>query len=149
MENKTDKLLEALEAAKKEFKPLAKNGKNNFFKTQNGVHEYSTLVDIKNATEEALNAHGLSLYYTITFENDLHFLTTNLVHTGTGQFIQSKSVIGGATNTPQQNGSGITYYRRYHIQAMLNLEADFDDDGNKASNVEKKEEKKQPIKGGL
>ena len=113
MENKTDKLLEALEAAKKQFKPLAKNGKNNFFKTQNGVHEYSTLVDIKN------------------------------------QFIQSKSVIGGATNTPQQNGSGITYYRRYHIQAMLNLEADFDDDGNKASNVEKKEEKKQPIKGGL
>ena len=72
----TDKLLSALEAAKREFKPLQKNGKNNFFKTQNGVHEYSTLVDIKNATDEALNKNDLSLYYTITFENDLQFLTT-------------------------------------------------------------------------
>ena len=147
MEIRTDKLLVALEAAKKEFKPLAKNGKNNFFKTQNGVHEYSTLVDIKNATEEALNAHGLSLYYTITFENDLHFLTTNLIHTGTGQFIQSKSVIGDATNTPQQNGSAVTYYRRYHIQAMLNLEADFDDDGNKASKPKTNDNK--TMQGGL
>lgn len=146
MEIRTDKLLTALEAAKREFKPLQKNGKNNFFKTQNGVHEYSTLVDIKNATDEALNKHDLSLYYTITFENDLQFLTTNLVHTGTGQFITSRSVLGNVSNNPQQIGSAITYYRRYHIQAMLNLEADFDDDGNKASNPKPNN---TPIKGGL
>jgi hypothetical protein len=147
MEIRTDKLLVALEAAKKEFKPLQKNGKNNFFKTQNGVHEYSTLVDIKNATDAALNKYDLSLYYTITFENDLQFLTTNLVHTGTGQFIQSESVLGNLSNNPQQIGSAITYYRRYHIQAMLNLEADFDDDGNKASKP--KANDNTTFKGGL
>ena len=33
----------------------------------------------------------------------------------------------------QDLGSAITYMRRYQIQAMLNLEADFEDDGNNAS----------------
>ena len=40
------KLLDALENAKQNFKKLEKSGKNNFFKTSNGVHTYSTLEDI-------------------------------------------------------------------------------------------------------
>ena len=130
------KLLDALENAKQDFKKLKKSGKNNFFKTQNnGVHTYSTLDDIFDACKDALYKHKLSLYYSLTFEENIQYLTTTLTHIDTDESINSKSAIGTIQSTPQQIGSGITYFRRYHIQAMLNLEADFDDDGNIASNV--------------
>ena len=129
------KLLEALENAKQDFTKLKKSGKNNFFKTQNGVHTYSTLDDIFEACKDALYKHKLSLYYSLTFEENIQYLTTTLTHIDTDESIKSKSAIGTIQSTPQQIGSGITYFRRYHIQAMLNLEADFDDDGNIASNV--------------
>ena len=142
-----DKLLAALEVAKQNFNKLEKSGKNNFFKTSNGVHTYSTLDDIFNSCKQALFESGLSLYYTLTFENDDQYLITTLTHINSEQSIQSKSAIGTATSTPQQIGSGITYFRRYHIQAMLNLEADFDDDGNIASNVKEPQQVKQQAKG--
>jgi hypothetical protein len=145
------KLLEALENAKQNFKNLEKSGKNNFFKTQNGVHTYSTLEDIFKSCKDALYENKLSLHYTLSFEDNIQYLITTLTHIDTNESIHSKSAIGTVQSTPQQIGSGITYFRRYHIQAMLNLEADFDDDGNIASNV--KEPKQQPIKqttkGGL
>ena len=145
------KLLEALENAKNDFKKLEKSGKNNFFKTQNGVHTYSTLEDIFDSCKDALRDNKLSLHYTLTFEDNIQYLITTLTHIDTDEAINSKSAIGTVQSTPQQIGSGITYFRRYHIQAMLNLEADFDDDGNIASNV-KQPQQKQPTtqtKGGL
>jgi len=141
------KLLDALENAKQDFNKLEKSGKNNFFKTANGVHTYSTLDDIFNACKEALYKHKLSLYYTLAFEDNIQYLITTLTHIDTNESINSKSAIGTVQSTPQQIGSGITYFRRYHIQAMLNLEADFDDDGNIASNV--KQPTQQTTKGGL
>ena len=145
------KLLEALENAKNDFKKLEKSGKNNFFKTQNGVHTYSTLEDIFDSCKDALRDNKLFLHYTLTFEDNIQYLITTLTHIDTDEAINSKSAIGTVQSTPQQIGSGITYFRRYHIQAMLNLEADFDDDGNIASNV-KQPQQKQPTtqtKGGL
>ena len=145
------KLLDALENAKQNFKKLEKSGKNNFFKTSNGVHTYSTLEDIFDSCKDALKDNKLSLHYTLTFEDNIQYLITTLTHIDTNESIQSKSAIGTVQSTPQQIGSGITYFRRYHIQAMLNLEADFDDDGNIASNVKqpKQEQPTTQTKGGL
>lgn len=145
------KLLEALENAKNDFKKLEKSGKNNFFKTQNGVHTYSTLENIFDSCKDALRDNKLSLHYTLTFEDNIQYLITTLTHIDTDEAINSKSAIGTVQSTPQQIGSGITYFRRYHIQAMLNLEADFDDDGNIASNVKqpKQEQPTTQTKGGL
>ena len=50
-----------------------------------------------------------------------------------GQYILSATTLGNQTAKSQDVGSAITYLRRYQIQAMLNLEADFEDDGNLAS----------------
>ena len=145
------KLLEALENAKQNFNTLEKSGKNNFFKTQNGVHTYSTLEDIFKSCKDALYENKLSLHYTLSFEDNIQYLITTLTHIDTNESIHSKSAIGTVQSTPQQIGSGITYFRRYHIQAMLNLEADFDDDGNIASNVKQPTQQpiKQTTKGGL
>ena len=143
------KLLEALENAKQNFKTLEKSGKNNFFKTQNGVHTYSTLEDIFKSCKDALYENKLSLHYTLSFEDNIQYLITTLTHIDTNESIHSKSAIGTVQSTPQQIGSGITYFRRYHIQAMLNLEADFDDDGNIASNIKQPKEEQTKPKGGL
>ncbi len=141
------KLLEALENAKRNFNTLEKSGKNAFFKTQNGVHTYSTLEDIFKSCKDALYDNKLSLHYTLNFEDNIQYLTTTITHVDTDESINSKSAIGTIQSTPQQIGSGITYFRRYHIQSMLNLEADFDDDGNIASNI--KQQPTTQTKGGL
>jgi len=131
---RTDYLQSALQKARQEFKPLERNGLNKFFKTQDGgFHTFSTLDDIFKSCKDALIKYDLSLYYLVTYEDGVSFLTTTLTHLPSGQSIQSRSVIGNGNTNPQQIGSGITYMRRYHIQAMLNLEADFEDDGNIAA----------------
>ena len=140
----TEKVLEAIERAKLEFEPLEKNGQNNFFKTQDGKpHMFSTLADIHKASTDALLNYGLSVSYQCEYNDGLNFLKTTITHISSGQSISSTSIIGHANSTPQQIGSGITYFRRYHIQAMLNLEADFEDDGNQASGNRTNETYKQ------
>ena len=140
----TEKVLEAIELAKIEFESLGKNGQNPFFKTQNGEpHKFSTLADINKACKDALIKHGLSVSYQCEYNDGLNFLKTIITHLSSGQFISSTSVIGNTNSRPQEIGSGITYFRRYHIQAMLNLEADFEDDGNQASGNKTNETYKQ------
>jgi hypothetical protein len=140
----TEKVLEAIELAKIEFEPLENNGQNNFFKTQNGEpHKFSTLADINKACKNTLYKNGLSVSYQCEYDDGLNFLKTIITHLSSGQFISSTSVIGNTNSRPQEIGSGITYFRRYHIQAMLNLEADFEDDGNQASGNKTNETYKQ------
>jgi hypothetical protein len=140
----TEKLLEAIERARLEFKPLEKHGQNNFFKTQDGKpHMFSTLIDIHKATTEALLKYGISVSYQCEYDDGLNFLKTVVTHLNSGQFISSTSIIGNTNSSSQQIGSGITYFRRYHIQAMLNLEADFEDDGNQSSGNKTNETYKQ------
>ena len=131
---RTELLLSAIEEARVGIKQLNKSGLNSFFKTQNGKpHQFSTLDDIFNSCKDSLRENKLSILYNIEDKNELIFLTTTITHLTSGQFIKSSSSIGTVSSNPQQIGSGITYMRRYHIQAMLNLEADFEDDGNQAS----------------
>tara|TARA_R100000951_G_scaffold116391_1_gene127999 strand:+ start:1492 stop:2199 length:708 start_codon:yes stop_codon:yes gene_type:complete len=127
-------LLTALYKARDNFKPLEKNGSNSFFKTQNGKpHKFSTLDDIFYACTNSLRGEKLEIFYTTKVVGDFNYLCTTLFHIDSKQWLRSETVIGGANSKPQDIGSGITYMRRYHIQAMLNLEADFEDDGNVAS----------------
>tara|TARA_B110000285_G_scaffold154829_1_gene172747 strand:- start:465 stop:929 length:465 start_codon:yes stop_codon:yes gene_type:complete len=154
MNERNDYLIIALEKARKEFKELKKSGKNNFFKTGNGKpHEYSTLNDIFTSCREALMNNDLNIIYNVTYEDGMNFLITKLNHLPSGQKEISKSILGNSTMTSQAMGSAITYMRRYHIQAMLNLEGDFEDDGNAASVTPAKTQPtnngQQQTKGGL
>ena len=130
----TTLVLQAIEDARQTFMPLEKNGVNNFFKNKKGEpHYYSTLDDIFNACLPSLSANKLSVTYQcqiLRTETSLeNILTTTITHMPSGQYILS----GNQTAKSQDVGSAITYLRRYQIQAMLNLEADFEDDGNLAS----------------
>jgi len=134
----TTLVLQAIEDARQTFMPLEKNGVNNFFKNKKGEpHYYSTLDDIFNACLPSLSANKLSVTYQcqiLRTETSLeNILTTSITHMPSGQYILSATTLGNQTAKSQDVGSAITYLRRYQIQAMLNLEADFEDDGNLAS----------------
>ena len=58
-------------------------------------------------------------------------LRTTLEHKESGEFISSVMAMD-ATSGPQGNGSQISYFRRYNLLSLLNLEADDEDDGNAA-----------------
>ena len=132
--DKIGDLLTALHNARKGFKELEKNGQNYYFKNQAGKpHLFSTLDDIFNACKDALWENGIEVFYSTAFDGTYNVVSTTLVHIASGQWMQSDTAIGDSGSKPQEIGSGITYMRRYHIQAMLNLEADFEDDGNIAS----------------
>jgi len=133
--DKVDKLLDALYKARGSFKELERNGQNWYFKNKstNKPHMFSTLDDIFNACKDALRAERIDVFYATSFEDGHQLLMTRLIHIDSGQWIESVTAIGDTKSNPQEIGSGITYMRRYHIQAMLNLEADIEDDGNIAT----------------
>ena len=133
----TNHVLSAIDNARQSFASLEKSGVNNYFKNNKGIpHVYSTLTDIFDATTEALYDHQLSINYQTKLQETasgvLNILTTTITHLPSGQFISSASNLRNHIKS-QELGSAITYLRRYHIQAMLNLEADFEDDGNLSS----------------
>jgi len=133
----TNLVLQAIEDARLEFLPLEKSGVNNFFKNQKGEpHLYSTLDNIFDACMPSLNKHKLSIVYQTrlveTVNGNENVMSTKITHLPSTQFIMSANSLGSSAKT-QDVGSAITYLRRYQVQAMLNLEADFDDDGNTAS----------------
>lgn len=61
-------------------------------------------------------------------------LKTTLIDIESGEKIESEVPLILAKQDPQGVGSAITYMRRYALVAMLGLNCDEDDDGNKASN---------------
>ena len=135
--DQTNLVLQAIEDARQEFLPLEKGGVNNFFKNKKGEpHLYSTLDNIFDACMPSLSKHKLSIVYQtrlLETNNGIeNVLTTIITHLPSTQFVMSANSLGSSAKT-QDVGSAITYLRRYQVQAMLNLEADFEDDGNSAS----------------
>mgnify|MGYP003133418525 CR=1 FL=1 len=133
--SKGENLQAALKAAYLEFAPLAKSGVNKFFKTDGKPHLFSTLKDIEDATSESLIKNNLMIRHQVipvTMGNDLqNILRTTIEHTPSGEFFSSMIAMDN-TGGPQSNGSQVTYFRRYNLICLLNLEADDEDDGNAA-----------------
>lgn len=148
---KTNLVKSQIELARKEFLPLKKSGVNGFFKSKNGdPHLFSTLDDVFDSSINALDKHDLSVTYQVklleTNNGWENILTTTISHLKSEEFIMSASLLGTHLKT-QELGSAITYMRRYQIIALLNLEADFEDDGNTASgNNDGIIENKNPIR---
>jgi hypothetical protein len=130
MQMESDKITEVLKAkiaARKDFKTLAKSGTNPHFKSK-----YSTLDDIWNACGDALADNGLDVTHQISNNGNGTEMVATLFHES-GQYL--RSAIPLPIGTPQQTGSAITYMRRYTVQSILNLEGDWEDDGNAAEEI--------------
>lgn len=117
-------IAEALLQFHKAVGVINKESTNPFFKSK-----YADLATILKAIDTPLNANGLVI---LQFPEGEHGLTTRILHTS-GEWMEATYYMHPTKTTPQDAGSAITYQRRYAIGAILNLNIDEDDDGNKAS----------------
>lgn len=108
---------------------IMKSETNPFFKSK-----YASLPNILDAIQAPLFESGL-VFLQMPDEDKL---TTILIHSESGEFFQSSYAMHPTKNDPQGIGSAITYARRYALCAILGLNVDEDDDGNKASEPVKK-----------
>jgi hypothetical protein len=104
---------------------ISKDAANPFYKSK-----YASLSNILEQIQIPLAESGLCF---TQFPTDNNTLTTILVHSESGEYIQGSYCITPVKNDPQSVGSAITYARRYALGAILGLNIDDDDDGNAAS----------------
>jgi len=136
--NKSDSIKELATALCKfqgEVEKIKKTATNPFFKSK-----YANLADILDIIRQPLADAGLSF---VQFPKGQHELDTMLMH-NSGEWISETYQMTPTKNDPQGLGSVITYQRRYALGAILGLNIDEDDDGNKASQpVKQKNEPKE------
>lgn len=120
------KLAKALQLFNTKMDKIKKTETNPFFKSK-----YAALPQILEAISTPLQEAGL----TFTQFPDGDSLTTILIHVESGEFMQASYAMHPIKNDPQAVGSAITYARRYALGAILCLNIDEDDDGNKATHT--------------
>jgi hypothetical protein len=120
------KIASAIVKAQSVMGNAIKDAKNPFFKSS-----YANLNAVREAVLPAMNANGISVLQPIIQVDGKSFVETVLLHES-GEFISSLTeVIVSKANDAQQQGSGISYARRYGLQSLANIGSD-DDDGESA-----------------
>jgi hypothetical protein len=139
-------LAKALSAAQGEMFPPKKS---KTAKAGSYSYSYSDLACIKDTYRAAFAKRGLSVIHSLAPVNGHMLLTTTLLHES-GEWIASDYPIP-AYDKPQEQGSALTYFKRYNVCALLDIAPeDEDDDGAAAQHAEKVERpvfKKAPSSG--
>ncbi|MDH5825808.1 ERF family protein [Sphingobacterium faecium] len=102
---------------------LTKDSDNPFFKSK-----YADINQLIELTNPLFHEAGLMVLQPIAG----NALKTQIFDVETNEVIESSLDLPQG-NDPQKIGSAITYYRRYTLKALLNLQEE-DDDGNKGAN---------------
>lgn len=114
-------------ALQKQLPKLQKTGINPHFN-----NKYIPLEELVSAILPLLHEYN----FVLTQQPTLEGLYTALWHES-GDKIEFTMALGlGDAYNPQQQGSAITYARRYSLMAVLGLVADTDDDGNTAKDAQ-------------
>lgn len=119
-------LASALSAAQGEMPQPPKTATNPFFKSK-----YADLSSVLATALPVLAKHDLAVSQLVAGDEERSTLTTILMH-ASGQYIHSTMPLFLKDQTPQGQGSAITYARRYAFMAILGMVGDEDDDGNAA-----------------
>lgn len=121
---KIDMISKALVAAQKEIGTVLKNAENPYFESK-----YANLQAVIGAVKEPLNNQGLAFLQLVQTDGEIDSVETVFMHES-GQFISSSArVYCNKPNNPQAFGTGISYAKRYALQAALGLPTE-DNDGN-------------------
>jgi hypothetical protein len=131
-----NELSSALSKAQKDMSFAVKDSVNPFYKSR-----YADLGSVWDACRETLTLNGLAITQSLMPENDKIYLVTTLCH-GSGQWMRSYMPLITSKQDAQGYGAAITYMRRYTLSALIGIVTDEDDDGNEASGVKIKKEKK-------
>lgn len=125
-------LATALLKAQADIGSALKSATNPYFKSS-----YANLKDVIEAVKEPLNKNGVTFLQAVDMDSNgdasLPVVDTILLHES-GQFLSTRTpVFCAKPNDPQAFGSGITYSKRYALQALMGLPTQ-DDDGEAAMN---------------
>jgi len=115
----------ALSKAQAGITGALKDSANPFFKSK-----YADLASCWDACRKQLTDNGLSVMQTTDIVADTVVVRTTLAHSS-GQWISGILPVKSKDDSPQAQGSGITYARRYALAAMVGL-AQIDDDAEAA-----------------
>jgi hypothetical protein len=128
-------LFGAMATATLEFEPITKDRHVKIQTKDRGSYEfdYATLEEVLRCTTPALARQGLKLFHFLCDAADgareIHHMLTH----ASGAYIETVQVVRIKEGDGwQQFGSAITYARRYQVQCLLGVSAEFDDDGNAA-----------------
>ena len=134
IESKRQEFFTDLVKAQGEMQSVSKDSSNPHFKSK-----YASLAAVLDEIRPALNRNRLALMQPSTFkksEDGLStILCTNTIISHVNGFsleFQSEMIIK-ASPSPQEQGSAMSYNRRYGLMSLFAIPAD-DDDGNEASN---------------
>lgn len=109
-------LLESIQRVRKEVGPMVKDQKVSFKQTK---YKYFDINQMIEKMDPVLEKNGLFVIHKIE-DGAVVTVVTN----GEDKIVSS---IPLHTDKPQDLGSEITYYRRYNLQAIFNLQAEDDD----------------------
>ena len=107
---------------------VPKGGKGNF-------GAYMKLEDLNPKLIKLLNDNGFVWVTGATAIDGQPALYYAVVDVESGEKIEGTMLLAMDKNTPQGQGSAITYARRYALCSVTGIVADMDDDGHKASQV--------------
>ena len=125
-------LAAALSKAQSAITGALKDSANPFFKSK-----YADLASCWDACRSQLAANDLCVIQTTGMTDAGLMLITTLAHSS-GEWIVGYLPVAAKDSSPQAQGSGLTYARRYALAAMVGL-AQIDDDGEAAQARGKKE----------
>lgn len=123
----------ALAAAQAEFPAIGKNKEVTVTPRDGGrayKFKYATLETIFSAVRPALAKHGLSVFHRIEYQEGNPLIVAVLAHKDGGKIECPFSL--PLAGKMQEQGSALTYGRRYTLQCVLGIAADDDDDANGA-----------------
>ena len=111
-------------------------------KSANNPHFKSKYADLS-AILEVINPIMIECGLLVTQHPNEDSLVTTVFHAESGEWMQSEQVLRMKDlNNPQQQGSAITYARRYALASIFNLNQE-DDDGNTATGYQVKAVKEE------
>ena len=120
------KIAPALLVAQKKIGAATKGSVNPFFHSK-----YADLGSVMEACKDVLNENGISVLQPIGTNEHGVYVETVLLHES-GEWISDGMRIAPKTDSnPQDQGSAISYARRYSLQSMVFIPAE-DDDAEKA-----------------
>jgi ERF superfamily len=123
----------AVLAIQSEIGTLQKNAINPHFKSR-----YISLDSLVEHVQPLLTKHGLIWTCEPTHQGGSEpYLEYSLIHAETGQVRTNMMPLLLDKQNAQGLGSALTYARRYALCAVLNIVADVDDDGEKATRTTK------------
>ena len=104
-----------------------KGAANPFFKSK-----YASLEEVIETVRAEAGKVGLTFTQLVDFDEHHIFVTTTIMHESGDSMTGRTPVLTKDNTDPQKMGSGITYAKRYGLQAAFGLPSE-DDDGNAAS----------------